>query len=157
MKKHILIGVLVLLLFSIPRMAQSQGRLLIIAPQEFVGELYSLVNFKNCSMRSTILVTLDEIYNNFQYSRCRDNPEKIKRAIADYYSSHGVRFVLLVGDCDKFPVRYCKAYNTEWGSPYLPSDLYYADLFKSNGSFDKWDGDNDNIIGEMDIISVPSL
>lgn len=140
----------VLLLLLNTQFAFSQSRLLVIAPYEFISALYPLVSFKDCSMRPTTLVTLDEIYNNLKYSTSRDNPEKIKRAIADYYQSGGFRVVLLVGDCDKFPVRYCKAYNTEWGSPYLPSDLYYADLFKSNGSFDNWDGDGDNIIGEMD-------
>lgn len=57
---------------------------------------------------------------------------------------------MLVGDVDKFPVRYVKAYNTEWGKKYYPSDLYYMDLFDAAGDFEDWDGNGNRIIGEVD-------
>jgi hypothetical protein len=137
---------LILIMVALPGIIIAQDCLLIITPDEFIDELRPLQRFKNCSIRQTILLSLSEVYSAYSGS---DAPEQIKRCIAAYQKSHGVDFVLLVGDCDKFPVRYCRAYNTEWGSKYYPSDLYYADLYDNSGNFDDWDGDNDNIIGEM--------
>ncbi len=136
---------LIFIMVVLPSIIIAQDCLLIIAPDEFIEELQPLKRFKDCSIRQTSLLSLSDVYNTYSGV---DEPEKIKRCIAAYQKSYGVEFVLLVGDCDKFPVRYCRAYNTEWGSKYYPSDLYYADLYKS-GAFDDWDGDNDNIIGEM--------
>lgn len=147
-KYTLMITILTALLFPFP--ATCQDNLLIIAPDEFIEELKPLKRFKDGTVRPTTLLSLSDIYNNNRYSNCRDNPEKIKRCIADYEKYNGIDFVLLAGDCDKFPVRYCKAYNTEWGDKYYPSDLYYADLYDSSGAFDTWDNDNDTIIGEMD-------
>jgi hypothetical protein len=142
--KHILLLLFIMLVLR--NSSSAQDRLLIIAPDEFIDELQPLKRFKDCSLRKTTLLSLSEVYNSYSGV---DDPEKIKRCIAAYQKSHGVGFVLLMGDCDKFPVRYCRAYNTAWGSKYYPSDLYYADLYDNSGNFDDWDGDNDNIIGEM--------
>jgi hypothetical protein len=147
--KNILTMALVVALLS-PIPAFCHDNLLIIAPDVFIDELKPLKRFKDATVRPTILLSLTDIYNNNKYNNCRDNPERIKKCIADYEKSHGIQFVLLAGDCDMFPVRYCKAYNTEWGNKYYPSDLYYADLYDGSGGFDNWNGDNDSIIGEMD-------
>lgn len=141
--------VLAMAVFPLHAVAQ-QCDLLIIAPDEFVDELTSLKQFKDATGRPTLLVGLSYIYQNFSGA---DEPEQVKRCIAHYEQSYGVRYVLLAGDSDKFPVRYCKAYNTEWGNKYYPSDLYYMDLYDAHDSFDDWDGDGDGIIGEMDFKS----
>ena len=47
--------------------------------------------------------------------------------------------IVLLGDADQFPVRYIRAINTEWGTRWYPSDLYYADLYNDDGSFNDWD------------------
>lgn len=133
----------------IPFLANAQDRLLIIAPDEFIDELVPLIRFKNASGRITYLLSLSQVYDNPSFNGA-DEAEEIKRCIAYYEEHNTVNFVMLVGDSDKFPVRYCRAYNTEWGSKYYPSDLYYADLYDTGGSFDIWDGDGDGIIGEMD-------
>lgn len=148
--KHVVTTVVLIMLLSIPLVAISQDRLLIIVPDEFYNEVLPLKSFKDCSARSGIILKLTEIYNNSKYSNSRDNPEKIKKCIADYEKNHGIDYVLLVGDCDRFPVRYCRAYNTEWGAKYYPSDLYYADLYDWNNNFDDWNSDSDGFIGEMD-------
>jgi len=147
--KHIIIICLLSVLFS-ALAAKGQNKMLIIAPDEFIDELQPLADFKNWSVRPSFLQSLSAIYNNTRYNGSRDNPEKIKKCIADFQNNYQVDTVMLVGDCDKFPVRYCCAYNTEWGRKHYPSDLYYADLYDDSGAFDNWDGDNDNIIGEMD-------
>ena len=35
-----------------------------------------------------------------------DTAERIKKAIKHYYTNHGLKYVILVGDCDVFPVRF---------------------------------------------------
>ena len=167
-KKSLITAILLtlaLLLFPVPAMAQdnagaaSQYKLLIIAPQEFMDELEPLKRFKDCSGRLTILLSLDEVYENFTGA---DNPEKIKRCIAHYEQSNGIEYVMLVGDVDKFPVRW-----RWWGwakrnpdGTIIPgkdqrgwavSDLYYADLYK-NGTknFDDWDSNNNGLYGEIE-------
>lgn len=134
-----------LLILAIPTF--SQEGFLIIAPDEFIDELEVLKNYKQCSGRAVHLMDLTTIDNVYIGD---DLPEKIKRCILDFEQYNNVWYVMLVGDSDKFPVRYIRAYNTEWGSKYYPSDLYYSDLYNSSYTFDDWDGDNDGIIGEMD-------
>ncbi len=136
-----------LILFGIGLSSFSQDYFLIIAPDDFIDELQVLQNYKNCTGRPTILANLTWVDNNFTGS---DLPEKVKKCIDYFRQYNNILYTMLVGDCDKFPVRYCRAYNTEWGSKYYPSDLYYADLYNSSYNFDDWDGDNDGIIGEMD-------
>lgn len=156
---------LALLLIPVPAMAQdnasaaSQYKLLIIAPQEFIDELEPLKRFKDCSGRPTILLSLTQVYNFFYGV---DEPESVKRCIAHYEQSNGIEYVMLVGDVDKFPVRW-----RWWGwakrnpdGTIIPgkdqrgwavSDLYYADLYK-NGTknFDDWDSNNNGLYGEIE-------
>jgi hypothetical protein len=66
----------------------------------------------------------------------------------------GIEYVLLVGDCDRVPMRYCfpnpnnhdfdlaNVYNGE-----VPTDYYYADLSYSDE--ESWDSDNDGFYGEF--------
>jgi len=141
---------LVLASTLIPGAASAQQyHLLILTPNEFVDELLPLKYWKEETGRHTLIVPLGEVYE-IHFGEVRDNPEQIKRYIADFVTTYGVDHVMLVGDCDKFPVRYVKGYNTEWGDKYYPSDLYYMDLWDANGDLDLWDGNGNNIIGEMD-------
>jgi len=134
------------LLFVLQSLAQDG--FLIITPDEYVDELEVLVNYKQSTGRFVHLINLTTIDNAYTGV---DLPEKIKKCIADYELYSNVLYVMLVGDSDKFPVRYCRSYNTGWGSKFYPSDLYYADLYNSSYGFDDWDGDNDGIIGEFDV------
>ncbi|MHC1575266.1 MAG: right-handed parallel beta-helix repeat-containing protein [Candidatus Methanogasteraceae archaeon] len=126
--------------------------LLIIAPDEFIDELKPLKDFKDATGRPTILLSLSEIYSNPSCSGI-DEPEKIKKCIAHYEKSYSIQFVMLVGDCDKFPVRYCSRDETE-PRTYTPCDLYYADLYKSDGSFDNWDGNGNGVYAELRFTSA---
>ena len=145
MKTIQITGLFLLLIFVFPTF--SQEGFLIITPDEYIDELQVLVNYKQSTGRAVHLIDLTTIENAYTAA---DLPEKIKLCIADYELYSNVLYVMLVGDSDKFPARYCRAYNTEWGSKYYPSDLYYSDLYNSSNNFDNWDGDNDGIIGEMD-------
>jgi hypothetical protein len=116
--------------------------------EDFVAALQPLVQHKNATGMPAKLVTLEEIYE-IPALRGHDHPEIIKRAIARAKLRWGVKYVMLVGDSDRFPVRYMKLYDLgHWGHGFAPSDLYYADLFKSDGSFDSWDKDGDHLYAE---------
>ena len=112
--------------------------LLIIAPSEFVEELQPLVEHKNSVNISTMLVTLDQIP-----AKGNDLQEVIKYYIKDAIEKQGIKYVLLVGGKDKFPVRYayvCYAYGNEIiDDEIFISDLYYADIYNADGSFSSWD------------------
>jgi rhodanese-related sulfurtransferase len=124
--------------------------LLIIAPDEFIDELKLLKDFKDATGRPTILLSLSEIYSNPSCTGV-DAPEKIKKCIAHYEKSTGIEYVMLVGDCDKFPVRFVCIHTPErdkYTRGFEPADLYYADLSRPDGDFDDWDIDNDGLYAE---------
>jgi hypothetical protein len=134
---------------------QVMYHLLIIAPDEFLDELEPLRRFKDASARPTILVSLDQVDQQFPGV---DLPEKVKRCIDHNVQYHGVKHVLLVGDIDKFPARY-----RWWGlvryidgefaydqRGWAVSDLYYADLYKhGTRTFDDWDANKNGLYGEI--------
>ena len=115
--------------------------LLIIAPSEFSEELQPLVDFKNDNDVPTILATLDEIP-----SQGVDEQEDIKYFIKDAIEDYGITYVLLVGagikDEELLPVRYAWIPSMPYEDSF-PSDLYYADIYDSEGNFSTWDNDSD--------------
>ncbi len=123
--------------------------LLIISPPEFSDNLQPLVNHKNSYNISTKLVTLDEINE-----KGRDKQEQIKYYIKKAIEKWGIKYVMLVGDERKMPVRYSYAVHNLSPllklSPFI-SDLYYADIYDGNGSFCSWDTNNNNKFGEIKI------
>jgi parallel beta-helix repeat protein len=123
--------------------------LLIIAPDEFIDELKLLKDFKDATGRPTILLSLSEIYSNPSCTGV-DAPEKIKKCIAHYEKSTGIKYVMLVGDVDKLPVRW-----RWWGLPnqeyWGVSELYYADLYEDGTTtFDDWDFNDNKLYGEIE-------
>jgi len=140
----------------------SESDLVIIAPSAFTNELQRLVTHKNSMGINTIIKTTDEIYS--QYTGV-DKPEQIKYFIKDAIETLGIKYVLLVGGIkysgifglskddqnqgskDWFiPVRYTN--NDEGGTTHDPgfiSDLYFADIYDSEGNFSSWDSNNDGI------------
>ncbi|MDO8055668.1 MAG: C25 family cysteine peptidase, partial [Candidatus Hermodarchaeota archaeon] len=126
--------------------------LLVLADEDFCDALKPLKEHKDYTGINTYVQSWQSLDKS-----CYgwDEPERVKRGIAYYEKYCDTRYVMLVGDCDRFPVRYCKIYDpVHWGHNFPPSDLYYADLYKSDGSFDDWDGGNppyggNGIYGEM--------
>ncbi|HEC89308.1 MAG TPA: hypothetical protein ENI44_01855, partial [Thermoplasmatales archaeon] len=77
----------------------------------------------------------------------------IKYFIKNVYDRWGIRYVLLVGSYNLLPVRY--SYLNDRSSTWeyerkIISDLYYADIYDSNGSFSSWDSNNNGFYGEYD-------
>jgi hypothetical protein len=88
-------------------------RLLVIGPDAWKGMLDRLVRYKNDTGMSSALLTQGGIYSRYSPS---DEPECVKRAIEEHRRLYGVRYVLLAGDVNQFPVRYIRAINTERGT-----------------------------------------
>lgn len=119
--------------------------LLIISPSQFSEELQKLVQHKNSHNIRAVSKTVEEIYRTYPG---RDKPEQIKYFIKDALENWGVKYVLLVGDIKKIPIRNTDAF--PWrGENGLLSDLYYSDIYDENYSFCTWDKNNNSIFGEV--------
>lgn len=101
---------------KLERAATPTGEaLLIVTPEEFWAPLTRLWYWK----RKTGIPTYMVAWEKLQYGR--DEAERIKYAIDFYYREHRVRYVMLVGDSEKLPVRFTlRAY--ELGQSF-PTDL----------------------------------
>jgi len=129
--------------------AKSELDLLIICYPDFRRYLEPLKEHKIDHGVATKIKTLYDVY---EYSEMgRDNPEKIKYYIKMAYDTWGVKYVMLVGDFEKMPVRY--VYNSDMAStsylePRYISELYYADLYDDSHVFQTWDSNENGIFGE---------
>jgi hypothetical protein len=143
--------------------------LLIITPQKFNLQLQRLKRHKEKMGVSTIITTTEEIYENFDGM---DKPEQIKYYVKYAKENYNIKYLLLVGglknhltanDRDNInegssawyiPVRYANLWYISWdfSERGIPSDLYYADIYRVNESsghydeFDDWNYDGDDII-----------
>jgi hypothetical protein len=114
----------------------------VVAPERFHGGLAAYLRHKQGQM-SAELLSLEKVLRE---SPGTDDPERLKRRIYDDWKSRKTRYVLLVGDADILPVRYMvlDRVTPEAGDySFYPSDLYYADLAKRDGSFEDWNGAKD--------------
>jgi hypothetical protein len=123
--------------------------LLIITPSKFLSAIGPLKTHKEQTGILTDIITLEDVYKNYPKG---DQAEKVKRCIADGYQRQGHRFVMLVGDSDVFPVRFTKTDRGDQNAAntaFYPTDLYYAALYKKDGSFDDWDSNRNGYYGEL--------
>jgi hypothetical protein len=84
-----------------------------------------------------------------------DLPAKIRNFLRTYYQEWGILYVLIVGDHETIPMRYCypdpdnhnfDIYSWSNGGE-VPTDYYYADL--SYDDDESWDSDGDGYYGEF--------
>ena len=120
--------------------------LVIITPAEFASDLQPLITHKINHSMNTKLVTLEDIYSNYSG---RDQQEKIKYFIKYALEAWNIKYVLLVGDIKKLPIRITQAYPWQGGDQSILSDLYYADIYDANYSFCSWDANHNNTFGEV--------
>ncbi len=131
--------------------------LLIIAPNRFANGLQQLIEHKEKHNIKTNLITTEEIYGNYEG---RDEPEQIKYCIKESIENYGIKDVLLVGGRDRqtqswtLPVRYSHVLIREGTQesiePEFLSDLYFADIYDSEGNFSCWDTNNNDVFAEYD-------
>jgi len=140
--------------------------LLIITPTDFASDLEPLVTHKNSYNVQTKMVTLSEIYNGDYFEvDGRDDPEKVKYFIKSAFDEWGIKYVLLVGGRnggiseEKWwcPIRYSNM--DDGGEDTFLCDLYYSDIYDSEGNFSSWDTDGDLEFSEWTFTSrdVPEM
>jgi hypothetical protein len=116
---------------------RATNAMLVITPAAFQTALENFVSYKRTLMRVE-LVTLESVLGK---SAGVDDPEKLKHFLYDEWRNRGVHYALLVGDVDVMPVRYMtldRVTPAAFDYAFYPSDLYYSDLAKADGSFDDW-------------------
>jgi len=125
--------------------------MVIIAPAKFSETLQPLITHKNSIGIQTFLKTTEEI--NAEYEG-RDEAEQIKYCLYDYAKNLAIQYVLLIGDVDTMPIRKTEV-NHIWTSGNIIqvddiiTDLYYADIYDSDGNFSSWDSNNDGVFSEF--------
>ena len=132
----------------LPRGNQTYD-ILVLTPPEFQGQMQRYVDYKESLGYSVKLVNLTQMYGNsvFNVSTGRDNQEKIKLFIKQAIENWTIRFVVLTGDVDKFPIR--RADINDVDGQQTPTDLYYGDIFKAGTTaFSDWDKNKNNVFGE---------
>jgi len=136
---------------------KNEKDLLIISPEKFTRALKPLVNHKEKNEIKTKLVSVEDIYKD---SEGRDKAEKIKYYIKKSIEELGIKSVLLIGGKDRqstkwnTPVRYSHVLIREGTQenlePSFLSDLYFADIYDSEGNFSSWDTNNNDIFAEFE-------
>ena len=129
-------------LWGQPSLAANQptgekNRLVVIAPNAFHLALQPFVAHKQ-KLLPTELCSLETILRE---GRGVDDPEKLKRFLYAQWRGRGLGYALLVGDVDVMPVRFMvldRVTAAAFDYAFYPSDLYYSDLAKADGSFDDW-------------------
>jgi PelA/Pel-15E family pectate lyase len=123
--------------------AHLSKRLLIIAPDAFHEVLQGFLGHKQRLMPAEIR-SLETILRR---GKGADDPEKLKRFLYEEWQQHQLGYALLVGDIDVFPVRFMvldRVTPAAYDYAFYPSDLYYSDLAKADGSFDDWNAQKDS-------------
>lgn len=127
--------------------------IVVITPQSYKSLLYPYVQHKNQYGLNVYIQTLDNIYSSFQG---RDDAEKIKYFVKYAVEEWNTLYVLLIGDKKSCPIRATDAYPWEgYHGNGILSDLYYSDLYDSSFEFCSWDGNQNNIFGEIDYQGFP--
>lgn len=119
----------------------------IVAPKQFSEALVDFVEYKQKQL-STEFVVLEEI---LAATEGWDDAEKLKRFLFQRWEQKRCGYVLLVGDADVMPVRYMvldRVTEPAFHYAFYPSDLYYSDLAKPDGSFENWNAKSDGFHGE---------
>ena len=137
----------------------NEYELLIISPKIFNRVLQPLVTHKINKGIATKLINLNFIYD--EISEGRDDAENIKYFIKKAKEEWNISYVLLVGGRKKqfsfseewwLPVRYVHI-EDRWSvfpgyNEKFISDLYFADIYDSEGDFSSWDTDGNGKYGE---------
>jgi len=115
---------------------------IVVAPGDLRDALADYLKYKQQQL-PTECVTLESVLGERTGA---DDPERLKHFLYDAWRNRGARYVLLVGDADVLPVRYMvldRKTPAAFDYAFYPSDLYYADVAKPDGSFDDWNAQRD--------------
>jgi hypothetical protein len=93
---------LLLALFALQSSAPKKPGFVVIAPATWTKALEPFVRARSAEL-TVESATIEDL---FAHSDGVDAPEKIKRYLYRCWKERGVRYALLVGDADTFPVRF---------------------------------------------------
>jgi len=111
-------------------------------PETFQPALARFIAHKQ-ALRPTEFRSLESI---LRQTRGVDDPERLKQFLYEEWRQRGLGYVLLVGDVDVLPVRYMvldRITPAAFDYAFYPSDLYYGDIAKPDGSFYDWNARKD--------------
>lgn len=141
----------VLLLLMLPHVSLAED-LMVVTPRVLAPSLSEFVAYKN----SKITTKLEMLEDILAKSEGSDDGEKLKRYLHEKWRAGKVSHILLAGDADVLPVRYMtldRVTSAAFDYSFYPSDLYYADLAKKEGSYEDWnagkDGFHSGYFGEV--------
>ncbi|MBM3322547.1 hypothetical protein FJY69_03620, partial [candidate division WOR-3 bacterium] len=113
--------------------------MMVVTSGALAASFQPFVDWKTGRGIKTVVVKTESIYSTWPG---RDNQEKIRNCIIDYWQNHGLKWVLVGGDAEVVPVRLARI-TCEGITENIATDFYYADLQYS------WDSDHNNYFGEM--------
>lgn len=116
---------------------------LIITNEALKDSFQKLLEWKRTKGLNAVCRTIEEIEQSYVGT---DMQFKIKSCIKDLYDNHHLKYILLGGDKNIVPVKYCYASNPSFDINDMPSDMYYACLGEP---FD-WDSNCNGIFAEAD-------
>jgi len=123
----------------------GEGGMLIVTDASLTDEFADLAQRRTEQGIPTEVVTVDEAIGGMPG---RDDAEKLRNYVIDYYAENGIDYLLLGGDTNLVPFRKAYAMTCEAGihsrEDSLPCDLYFGDL---DGD---WDSNGNGTFGEVD-------
>lgn len=134
--------------------------LLVLTPHAFRVPALLLAAHKQTTGMPTLVQEVEAIAADPAYAAGRDLQERLKLALHTLWRRHQLKYVLLLGDADTFPVRWIWSQDLVfYGRRYQPSDLYFGDLLdpadtraindRDDGLFSNWDANGDGRFAEF--------
>jgi len=108
----------------------DHGNMLIICYDDFYDEMKPFVTWKNMKGIPTEMVNLSEV---------GATADDIHDYIIDYYNTHGLTFVLLVGDAEQVPTMMVSGHASDPSYSYIVGDDHYPDIFVGRFSAENTD------------------
>ncbi len=119
-------------------------RYVIIAPRALVAACRPLLERRKQEFEADLWALEDVLRPRLN----ADDAAKVKYFLYLNWKDRGLRYALLVGDADVFPVRYMmldRVHKPAFDVAFYPSDLYFADVAKADGTFEDWNGSKDDV------------
>ncbi len=117
--------------------------LVVVVPREFAPALAEYVEHRGRDMPVEVLVVEDAVQGAGV-----DAPERVKHVLFERWKAGHCSAVLLVGDVGFVPVRWMtldRVTPAAFDTAFYPSDLYYGDVARDDGTFDDWNGARDGV------------
>lgn len=123
-----------------PAATPPEPALVVVAPAEWQPLLQPFVETRARELPTRFLALEDALAAQPE----GDSPERLKRELYRRWKDEHLGYALLVGDADVLPVRFMvldRCTEPAFHYAFYPSDHYFADLARADGSFDDWNAE----------------